>query len=179
LLPNPQNNAICTLKGSLMQLKFLTDLDLSHNQLRDLRKLLQGLARLRFLQQLNLQVWRGSSSNVMSSSGTELCPILCAARGQQLRCIAIAQCKLNSFARQTQAPSSCSSLTQAEMPPAAGLAQCGCCVLVCLQGNPCCEEPGYRLLLIYAMPSLQVLDHHQVRLMIPIHIKAQCGPCTV
>jgi Leucine-rich repeat (LRR) protein len=51
-----QNNCICTLKGSLLRLKFLTDLDLSHNQLRDLRKLLQGLARLRFLQQLNLQV---------------------------------------------------------------------------------------------------------------------------
>jgi Leucine-rich repeat (LRR) protein len=51
-----QNNSICTLKGSLLRLKFLTDLDLSHNQLRDLRKLLQGLARLRFLQQLNLQV---------------------------------------------------------------------------------------------------------------------------
>jgi hypothetical protein len=56
LLPNQQNNAICTLKGSLLRLKFLTDLDLSNNQLRDLRKLLQGLARLRFLQQLNLQV---------------------------------------------------------------------------------------------------------------------------
>ncbi|WIA28063.1 hypothetical protein OEZ86_010648 [Tetradesmus obliquus] len=91
------NNAICTLKGSLLRLKFLTDLDLSHNQLRDLRKLLQGLARLRFLQQLNLQ------------------------------------------------------------------------------GNRCCEEPDYRLLLIHVMPSLMVLDHHQVTPAERLQAAAQIG----
>jgi hypothetical protein len=31
-----------------------------------------------------------------------------------------------------------------------------------LQGNPCCEEPHYRARLIFALPSLQVLDLHEV-----------------
>ena len=30
------------------------------------------------------------------------------------------------------------------------------------QGNPCCEEPDYRLALIYRVPSVQVLDLHKV-----------------
>ena len=44
---------------------------------------------------------------------------------------------------------------------------------VCLQGNPCCEEPDYRLLAIHAMPSLQVLDHHQVSLLLCTEQTAQ------
>lgn len=31
-----------------------------------------------------------------------------------------------------------------------------------MQGNPCCEEPDYRLMVIHAVPSLRVLDLHQV-----------------
>ncbi|DBA75658.1 TPA: hypothetical protein ACH3X2_009025 [Trebouxia sp. C0005] len=31
-----------------------------------------------------------------------------------------------------------------------------------LKGNPCCEEPDYRITLIHAVPSLQILDLHQV-----------------
>ena len=31
-----------------------------------------------------------------------------------------------------------------------------------LQDNPCCEEPDYRLLLIHALPWLEVLDLHAV-----------------
>jgi hypothetical protein len=32
-----------------------------------------------------------------------------------------------------------------------------------LQGNPCCEEPQYRLTVLAALPGLTVLDHHEVR----------------
>uniref|UniRef100_A0A7S0WNL5 Uncharacterized protein n=1 Tax=Chlamydomonas leiostraca TaxID=1034604 RepID=A0A7S0WNL5_9CHLO len=31
-----------------------------------------------------------------------------------------------------------------------------------LTGNPCCEEPDYRLLLVHRLPSLRVLDQHVV-----------------
>eukprot|EP00775_Hariotina_reticulata_P002236 gene2236-2548_t len=31
-----------------------------------------------------------------------------------------------------------------------------------LLGNPCCEEPDYRLKLLHELPNLQVFDHHQV-----------------
>eukprot|EP00798_Chlamydomonas_sp_ICE-L_P027714 gene27714-7358_t len=31
-----------------------------------------------------------------------------------------------------------------------------------LKGNPCCEEPDYRLLVIHAMPGLKVLDQHVI-----------------
>jgi hypothetical protein len=58
----------------------------------------------------------------------------------------------------------CTSPSQAEHPHLSSMLICTMCVCSCLQGNPCCEEPDHRLLLIYAMPSLQVLDHHQVRL---------------
>jgi len=51
----PQDNQLCTLKGSLTNLRFLTHLDLSNNVLRDLPKLLARLERLRFLRHLNLQ----------------------------------------------------------------------------------------------------------------------------
>lgn len=78
------NNRLCTLKGSLLKLKFLTHLDVSHNQLKGLSKVLSTLQKLRFLQELNLQ------------------------------------------------------------------------------GNPCCEEPQYRLLMLSALPGLQLLDHHEV-----------------
>jgi len=50
------NNRLCTLKGSLLKLKFLTHLDVSHNQLKGLSKVLSTLQKLRFLQELNLQV---------------------------------------------------------------------------------------------------------------------------
>lgn len=36
------------------------------------------------------------------------------------------------------------------------------CPGACLQGNPLCEEPEYRLLVIHAIPSLKVLDQHAV-----------------
>eukprot|EP00877_Chromochloris_zofingiensis_P013649 jgi/Chrzof1/8538/Cz03g14240.t1 len=78
------NNKICTLKGSLKHFKFLQQLDLSNNQLRDLEKLTRTLEKLRFLTHLNLK------------------------------------------------------------------------------GNPCCEEPDYRLLVIHAMPGLKVLDQHAI-----------------
>ena len=36
---------------------------------------------------------------------------------------------------------------------------CFCfCTCPCMQGNPCCEEPDYRLHVIHAIPSLRVLD---------------------
>lgn len=50
------NNRLCTLKGSITQLKFLTHLDISHNQLKRLDKVVGTLQKLRFLQELNLQV---------------------------------------------------------------------------------------------------------------------------
>ena len=51
-----QNNKICSLKGSLSQLKFLDTLDLSNNQLRNLPKLAAYLATFLFLSFLNLKV---------------------------------------------------------------------------------------------------------------------------
>jgi hypothetical protein len=56
LPPIHQDNDICTLKGSLATLKFITHLDLSNNNLRDLPKLLRCLGRLQNLQHLSLQV---------------------------------------------------------------------------------------------------------------------------
>lgn len=50
------NNRLCTLRGSITQLKFLTHLDISHNQLKRLDKVTATLQKLRFLQELNLQV---------------------------------------------------------------------------------------------------------------------------
>mmetsp|Transcript_18694 Transcript_18694/g.40191 ORF Transcript_18694/g.40191 Transcript_18694/m.40191 type:complete len:364 (+) Transcript_18694:241-1332(+) len=79
-----QDNQICTLKGSLPCFKFLEQLDLSNNHLRDLDKMLDTLDRFQFLTHLNLK------------------------------------------------------------------------------GNPCCEEPDYRLRVIHRMPRLKVLDMHVV-----------------
>eukprot|EP00967_Tisochrysis_lutea_P063516 scaffold81975_cov18-Tisochrysis_lutea.AAC.1 len=31
-----------------------------------------------------------------------------------------------------------------------------------MQGNPCIEEPDYRMIVIYNIPSLQILDLHMV-----------------
>lgn len=50
------NNRLCTLRGSITKLKFLTHLDISHNQLKRLDKVVGTLQKLRFLQELNLQV---------------------------------------------------------------------------------------------------------------------------
>jgi hypothetical protein len=47
---------LCTLKGSLLKLQFLTHLDISFNSLKGLPKVLGTLSKLRFLQELNLQV---------------------------------------------------------------------------------------------------------------------------
>lgn len=33
---------------------------------------------------------------------------------------------------------------------------------ISLQGNPLCEEPEYRLLVIHTIPSLRVLDQHVI-----------------
>jgi len=79
-----QYNEICSLKGSLGVMKFLETLDLSHNNLRDLEKLLTYLEKYNFLKYLNLK------------------------------------------------------------------------------GNPCCEEPDYRLHVIHKVPSVHVLDQHVV-----------------
>ncbi|GMH45126.1 hypothetical protein BSKO_13083 [Bryopsis sp. KO-2023] len=79
-----QDNAICSLKGSLRYFKFLEVLDLSRNELRDLDKMICHLKSFSFLTHLNLQ------------------------------------------------------------------------------GNPCCEEPDYRLLVIHELPSVRVLDHHVI-----------------
>ncbi|KIY98907.1 Leucine-rich repeat-containing protein 23 [Monoraphidium neglectum] len=49
------DNQLCTLRGSLGRLKFLTHLDLGGNLLRDLPKVLARLERLRCLRHLNLQ----------------------------------------------------------------------------------------------------------------------------
>mmetsp|Transcript_37638 Transcript_37638/g.106336 ORF Transcript_37638/g.106336 Transcript_37638/m.106336 type:complete len:353 (-) Transcript_37638:149-1207(-) len=79
-----QYNEISSLKGSLNSMHFLETLDLSHNKLRDLEKLLTYLERFNFLRTLNLK------------------------------------------------------------------------------GNPCCEEPDYRLHVIHKIPSVHVLDQHVV-----------------
>mmetsp|Transcript_21219 Transcript_21219/g.55393 ORF Transcript_21219/g.55393 Transcript_21219/m.55393 type:complete len:351 (-) Transcript_21219:80-1132(-) len=79
-----QYNDICSLKGSLAVMSFLNTLDLSHNNLRDLEKLLTYLEKYKFLKHLNLK------------------------------------------------------------------------------GNPCCEEPDYRLHVIHRIPSVHVLDQHVV-----------------
>ena len=51
-----QFNEICSLKGSLNGMRFLETLDLSHNKLRDLDKLLLYLEKFHFLRTLNLKV---------------------------------------------------------------------------------------------------------------------------
>lgn len=48
-------NEICSLKGSLNCMHFLETLDLSHNNLRDLEKLLTYLEKFNFLRTLNLK----------------------------------------------------------------------------------------------------------------------------
>lgn len=53
---------MCTLKGSLGHLKFLTQLDLSGNNLRELPKLLARLEKLTALEHLNLQVGTAAGS---------------------------------------------------------------------------------------------------------------------
>ncbi|EFJ52944.1 hypothetical protein VOLCADRAFT_120248 [Volvox carteri f. nagariensis] len=78
------DNQICTLKGSLIDFKFLEILDLSNNQLRDLEKQIKVLEKFKFLHELNLK------------------------------------------------------------------------------GNPMCEEPDYRHLVIHRMPALKVLDQHVI-----------------
>ncbi|KAL3151471.1 hypothetical protein ABBQ38_012471 [Trebouxia sp. C0009 RCD-2024] len=45
---------------------------------------------------------------------------------------------------------------------AASLAKFQYLTFLNLKGNPCCEEPDYRLTLIHAVPSLKTLDLHQV-----------------
>jgi hypothetical protein len=55
---------------------------------------------------------------------------------------------------------------------AKGMGACNCraCTIsvtaddvgVGVQGNPCCEEPDYRLTVVHHMPSLEVLDQHKV-----------------
>ena len=65
------NNRLCTLKGSLTKLKFLTHLDISHNQLKSLSKVLSTLQQLRFLQELNLQV---TSLKTVSELGVAVMP---------------------------------------------------------------------------------------------------------
>lgn len=52
-----QYNEICSLKGSLNCMRFLETLDLSHNKLRDLEKLLTYLEKFAFLETLNLKVF--------------------------------------------------------------------------------------------------------------------------
>lgn len=49
-----QSNQICTLKGSLVHMKFLQELDLSHNLIRNLQKVKRFLERFEFLETLNL-----------------------------------------------------------------------------------------------------------------------------
>ena len=55
-LPVVQDNQICTLKGSLLTLKYLEVLDLSNNTLRDLDKVVATLSKLHYLRNLNLTV---------------------------------------------------------------------------------------------------------------------------
>lgn len=49
-----QSNRICTLKGSLQHMKFLQELDLSNNELRNLQKIKKSLERFAHLETLNL-----------------------------------------------------------------------------------------------------------------------------
>ncbi|KAG1677024.1 hypothetical protein FOA52_001193 [Chlamydomonas sp. UWO 241] len=42
-----------------------------------------------------------------------------------------------------------------------------------LSGNPCCEEPDYRLQVVHAMPGLRVLDQHVI--MAPERLKARAA----
>ncbi|KAI8465742.1 MAG: hypothetical protein J3K34DRAFT_525119 [Monoraphidium minutum] len=106
------DNRVCTLKGSIGGLKFLTHLDLGNNALRDLPRQLARLQRLRCLRHLNLQAHTPTRAHACMRLPPR--PCLGPARGP------------------------------------AGL------------GNPCCEEPGYRLRVVYQMPWLEVLDFHEV-----------------
>lgn len=47
-------NQLCTLKGSLVHMKHLQELDLSNNQLRNLQKIKSSLECFEFLENLNL-----------------------------------------------------------------------------------------------------------------------------
>jgi len=51
-----QENEICTLKGSLRCFKFLEQLDLSNNQLRNMAKVVKTLSFFKILTHLNLKV---------------------------------------------------------------------------------------------------------------------------
>ena len=44
-----------------------------------------------------------------------------------------------------------------------------------LKGNPCCEEPDYRLQVVYAMPGLRVLDQHVITAAERLKAKANIG----
>ena len=50
-----QGNQICTLKGSLVHMRLLQQLDLSNNRLRNLQKIAQSLKCFEFLETLNLK----------------------------------------------------------------------------------------------------------------------------
>lgn len=58
-----QNNHICSLKGSLQELKFLQKLDVSGNQLRDLPQVIKLLCGLRHLTHLNLKARPCTAAN--------------------------------------------------------------------------------------------------------------------
>ena len=44
-----------------------------------------------------------------------------------------------------------------------------------LKGNPCCEEPDYRLQVVHAMPGLRVLDQHVISVAERSKAKANIG----
>ena len=44
-----------------------------------------------------------------------------------------------------------------------------------LKGNPCCEEPDYRLQVVHAMPGLRVLDQHVITTAERLKAKANIG----
>ena len=44
-----------------------------------------------------------------------------------------------------------------------------------LKGNPCCEEPDYRLLVVHAMQGLKVLDQHVITAAERLKAKASIG----
>ena len=47
--------------------------------------------------------------------------------------------------------------------------------LVLLQGNPCCEEPDFRLHVIHRVPSVHVLNQHVVTYQERFDARTQIG----
>lgn len=182
LHPASQNNKLVTLAGSLRQLKFLTKLDVSGNQLRGLDKVLGTLQHLRFLSHLNIKV-RGGRGVCRGGGGRGPCTcavcVLLAPHCDHAPVAFFPQDERSSISVQGMCRLAWRCFFSTARPlnhPRQGK-PCCCCSLAAAhhchpspslhntppQGNPCCcEEPSYRATVLAALPQLEVLDLHTV-----------------